>query len=99
MPGRIRDEDVQLVKERADIAEVIGDQVTLRNAGGGNFKGLCPFHDEKSPSFSVRPAVGAYHCFGCGEGGDVISFVTKIDHLSFAEAVERLAARYGVQLR
>jgi DNA primase catalytic core len=62
VPGRIRDEDVVLVKERADIAEVIGDNVTLRSAGGGNFKGLCPFHDEKSPSFSVRPSVGSYHC-------------------------------------
>jgi DNA primase len=97
--GRIRDEDVVLVKERADIAEVVGDTVTLRNAGGGNFKGLCPFHDEKSPSFSVRPSVGYYHCFGCGESGDVISFVMKVDHLSFGEAVERLAARTGIQLR
>jgi DNA primase len=97
--GRIRDEDVVLVKERADIAAVIGDVVTLRPAGGGNLKGLCPFHDEKSPSFSVRPSVGSFHCFGCGEGGDVISFLMKVDHLSFAESVERLAARSGVQLR
>ena len=88
-----------LVKERADLAEVVGDVVTLRPAGGGNLKGLCPFHDEKSPSFSVRPSVGSWHCFGCGEGGDVISFVMRIDHLSFAETVERLAGRYGVQLR
>ncbi|MDQ1602261.1 MAG: primase [Actinomycetota bacterium] len=88
-----------LVKERADLAEVIGEQVTLRNAGGGNLKGLCPFHDEKTPSFSVRPSVGSWHCFGCQEGGDVISFVMKVDHLSFAESVERLAGRYGVQLR
>ena len=88
-----------LVKERADIAEVVGDVVTLRPAGGGNFKGLCPFHDEKSPSFSVRPSVGSFHCFGCQEGGDVISFMMKIDHLTFAETVERLAARYGIQLR
>ncbi|HSR23781.1 MAG TPA: CHC2 zinc finger domain-containing protein, partial [Candidatus Eisenbacteria bacterium] len=99
MAGRIRDEDVALVKERADLAEVIGDHVTLRNAGGGNLKGLCPFHDEKTPSFSVRPSVGSYHCFGCGVGGDVISFVMQLDHLSFSEAVERLAGRYGVQLR
>jgi DNA primase len=97
--GRIRDDDVVLVKERADLAEIIGDHVTLRSAGGGNFKGLCPFHDEKSPSFSVRPSVGSWHCFGCGEGGDVISFVMRIDHLSFSEAVERLASRAGVQLR
>jgi DNA primase len=97
--GRIRDEDVVLVKERADIAEVVGEVVTLRPAGGGNFKGLCPFHDEKSPSFSVRPSVGSFHCFGCQMGGDVISFVMQIDHLTFAETVERLADRYGVQLR
>jgi DNA primase len=97
--GRIRDEDVVLVKERADLAEVIGDVVTLRNAGSGNLKGLCPFHDEKTPSFSVRPSVGSWHCFGCGEGGDVISFLMKVDHLSFSETVERLAARYGIQLR
>ncbi len=99
MAGRIRDEDVVLVKERADIADVVGEVVTLRPAGGGNLKGLCPFHDEKSPSFSVRPSVGSYHCFGCQEGGDVISFVMKTDHLSFAETVERLADRYGIQLR
>ena len=99
MAGRIRDEDVNLVKERADLAEIVGDHVTLRNAGGGNLKGLCPFHDEKSPSFSVRPSVGSFHCFGCGEGGDVISFVMKVDHLSFSEAIERLADRTGVQLR
>ena len=73
--------------------------MTLRPAGGGNLKGLCPFHDEKSPSFSVRPSVGAYHCFGCGEGGDVISFVMKTDHLSFAETIEKLAGRAGVTLR
>jgi DNA primase len=97
--GRIRDEDVVLVKERADIADVVGEVVTLRPAGGGNFKGLCPFHDEKSPSFSVRPSVGSWHCFGCQLGGDVISFVMQIDHLSFSESVERLADRFGVQLR
>ncbi len=99
MAGRIRDDDVTLVKERADIASVIGEHVTLRNAGGGNLKGLCPFHDEKTPSFSVRPSVGSYHCFGCGASGDVISFVRAVDHLSFSEAVERLAAKAGVQLR
>ena len=99
MAGRIRDEDVVLVKERADIADVVGEVVTLRPAGGGNLKGLCPFHDEKSPSFSVRPSVGSFHCFGCQVGGDVISFVMQIDHLTFSEAVERLADRFGVQLR
>ncbi len=99
MAGRIRDDDVLLVKERANVADVIGDHVTLRSAGGGNFKGLCPFHEEKSPSFSVRPSVGSWHCFGCGEGGDVIEFLKRVEHLTFTEAVERLATRVGVQLR
>jgi DNA primase len=97
--GRIRDEDIALVRERTNIAEIVGETVTLRNAGGGSLKGLCPFHDEKSPSFHVTPARGYYHCFGCGAGGDVITYVTSLDHLSFAEAVERLAERAGVQLR
>jgi DNA primase len=97
--GRIRDEDIALVRERARIDEIVGSYVTLRNAGGGSLKGLCPFHDEKSPSFNVTPARGFFFCFGCSEGGDVIDFVRKIDQLSFAEAVESLAAKVGVQLR
>jgi DNA primase len=97
--GRIRDEDVAAVRERSPIDEVIGEHVALRSAGGGNLKGLCPFHDEKSPSLSVSPARGLFHCFGCGAGGDVIRFVERIDHVSFAEAVERLAATAGVDLR
>jgi DNA primase len=99
MAGRIRNEDVALVRERAAIADVVGEHVTLRNAGGGSLKGLCPFHDEKSPSFHVTPAKGLWYCFGCGEGGDVIAFLRKIDHLEFNEAVEKLAARAGVELR
>ncbi|MEO3858593.1 DNA primase [Acrocarpospora sp. B8E8] len=99
MAGRISDEDIALVRERAQIADVVGDYVQLRNAGGGNLKGLCPFHDEKSPSFNVTPARGMYFCFGCSEGGDVITFIQKIDALTFAEAVERLAQRVGLQLR
>jgi DNA primase len=97
--GRIRDDDIALVRERARIDEVVSQHVTLRNAGGGSLKGLCPFHDEKSPSFHVTPSRGFYHCFGCGEGGDVITFVQKVEGVGFAEAVERLANRYGVQLR
>ena len=97
--GRIRDDSIAEVREKARIDEVVADHVTLRNAGGGSMKGLCPFHDEKSPSFQVTPSRGFYHCFGCGEGGDVISFVMKIDALSFGEAVERLADKFGVQLR
>jgi DNA primase len=99
LAGRIRDEDIALVRERISIVDVISEHVTLKPAGGGNLKGLCPFHDEKSPSFNVTPTRGFYHCFGCGVGGDAINFVMEIDHLSFAEAIERLAARAGVQLR
>ncbi len=98
MAGRIRDDDIQTVREKAKIEEVVSGYVTLRNAGGGSLKGLCPFHEEKSPSFNVRPGRG-FHCFGCGEGGDVIGFVMKIDGLTFIESVERLADKYGVQLR
>jgi DNA primase len=96
--GRIRDDDIALVRERARIDEVISAHVTLRGAGSGSLKGLCPFHDEKSPSFSVSPARGFFHCFGCQEGGDVITFVEKIEGVGFTEAVERLAGRYGVEL-
>lgn len=99
MAGRIRDEDVQAVKERSSITDVVREHVNLRAAGIGSMKGLCPFHDEKTPSFTVRETVGAYHCFGCGEGGDVISFVQKLDHLTFAESVERLAGKLGMELR
>ncbi|WP_228389516.1 DNA primase [Cumulibacter manganitolerans] len=97
--GLIKNEDIQEVRQRANIADVIGEYVTLRNSGGGNLKGLCPFHDEKTPSFSVSPGRGFFYCFGCGESGDVISFVQKIDHVSFTEAVEQLADRVGIQLR
>jgi DNA primase len=97
--GRIRDEDIALVREKSPIGDVIGEHVQLRNAGGGNLKGLCPFHDEKSPSFNVTPSRGMYYCFGCQAGGDVIRFVQEVEHLSFNDAVERLASRAGIQLR
>jgi DNA primase len=97
--GLIRAEDVQEVKDRTSIEDVVREHVTLRPAGSGALKGLCPFHDEKTPSFNVRPAVGSWHCFGCGEGGDVISFVMQVDHLSFSESVERLAGQLGMELR
>jgi DNA primase len=96
--GRIREADVALVRERTRVDDVVGEYVTLRRAGGGALKGLCPFHEEKTPSFNVRPSYGTFHCFGCGEGGDVIAFVMKMEHLGFVEAVERLADRSGVQL-
>ena len=99
MAGRIREEDIAEVREKARIDDVVSQYVTLKNAGGGSQKGLCPFHDEKSPSFNVNPARGFFHCFGCNESGDVISFLMKIDGLTFSETVERLADKYGVQLR
>jgi DNA primase len=98
VPGRIRDADIAELRERARIDAVVGEYVSLRNAGGGSLKGLCPFHEERSPSFHVTPARGLWYCFGCGEGGDVISFLERIEHLSFAEAVERLAERAGMAL-
>ncbi len=99
MVGRIREDDIAAVREKVRIEEVVGDYVTLRNAGGGSQKGLCPFHDEKSPSFNVNPSRGFFHCFGCQEGGDVFTFLMKIDGLGFSEAVERMADKVGVQLR
>ena len=99
MAGLIRPEDVQAVKERSSIEDVVREHVTLRPGGTGSLKGLCPFHDEKTPSFTIRPAMGTYHCFGCGESGDVISFVQKVEHLTFADTIERLAAGLGMELR
>lgn len=98
--GRINDEDIAAVRERARIEDVVGSYVMLRNAGGGSMKGLCPFHDESTPSFNVTPARGLWYCFGaCGEGGDAIAFMQKIENLSFTEAVQKLADRVGIQLR
>lgn len=99
MAGRINDDDVKAVRDAVPIDAVVSEYLQLRNAGGGNLKGLCPFHDEKSPSFQVSPSKGLFHCFGCQEGGDTIAFVMKIDHLSFSETVERLAATAGITLR
>jgi len=97
--GRIRDEDIAAVRERSPIDEVVGEYLQLKNAGGGSLKGLCPFHEEKTPSFNVTPSRGLFYCFSCSEGGDAIKFVQKIDGLSFVEAVERLAGRAGIELR
>ncbi|MCB5178121.1 DNA primase [Streptomyces antimicrobicus] len=99
MAGRINDDDVKAVRDAVPIDAVVSEYLQLRNAGGGNLKGLCPFHDEKSPSFQVSPSKGLYHCFGCQAGGDTLDFIMKIDHLSFSEAVERLAAQAGITLR
>ncbi|QLL05781.1 DNA primase [Mycobacterium vicinigordonae] len=92
---RISDRDITAIREGTRIEEVVGDYVQLKRAGADSMKGLCPFHNEKSPSFNVRPNHGQFHCFGCGEGGDVFAFVQKIEHVSFVEAVEMLADRIG----
>ncbi|GAB1690138.1 DNA primase [Krasilnikovia sp. M28-CT-15] len=97
--ARVKDEDIALVRDRTSIAEVISETVTLRSAGGGNLKGLCPFHDEKTPSFTVSPARNVYFCHGCGAGGDAIKFLMDAEHLTFIESVERLAGKAGLQLR
>lgn len=99
MVGRINEEDIGLVRERAKIDDIVSQYVQLKPAGGGSFKGLCPFHDEKTPSFQVTPARGLYYCFGCGAGGDVIDFEMRLNNLSFVEAVQVLADKTGVQLR
>ncbi len=99
MAGRIRDEDVKAVRDAVPIDAVVSEYLQLRPAGGGNLKGLCPFHDEKSPSFQVSPSKGLFYCFGCQEGGDTLDFVMRLDHLSFSESVERLAAQAGITLR
>ncbi len=98
MAGLIRRSDIDEVRSRTNLADIVGDYVSLKSAGVGSMKGLCPFHEERSPSFHVRPQVGFYHCFGCGEGGDVFTFLQKMDHVSFSEAVERMAARIGFEL-
>ena len=98
MPGRIPDRDIAAIRERTRIEDIVGEYVALRRAGGDSMRGLCPFHDEKSPSFHVRPNHGHFHCFGCGEGGDVYSFLQKIEHVSFVESVEQLADRIGYQI-
>lgn len=99
MAGLIRDEDIELVRQRARIDDVIGQYVQLRSSGAGVFKGLCPFHDEKTPSFQVSVTKGLYYCFGCHVGGDLVDFLRRKENLSFVEAIQNLADRYGVQLR
>ena len=98
MAGLIKREDIDEVRNRTDLREVVESYVTLKSAGIGSFKGLCPFHDERSPSFHIRPQLGTFHCFGCGESGDVITFIQKMDHSSFTETVEVLAARINYEL-
>ena len=95
--ARIKDSSVEAVKSAAEILPLVEDYVRLRKAGG-TYKGLCPFHQERTPSFTVTPARGTFKCFGCGEGGDAISFVEKMEQVDFVGAIESLAKRFGVPL-
>jgi DNA primase len=97
--SRIRQEDIEAVKERTDIVALVGQYLTLKKTGHDAMSGLCPFHQEKTASFSVSPAKGVFYCFGCGKGGDAITFLRELEHLSYVEAIERLAAQAGVTLR
>src|SRR5881397_3582684 len=98
MPGRIRAADVEEVRRKAALVDVAAEYMQLRKAGSARFKALCPFHQEKTPSFSIDAAKSLFYCFGCGKGGDVITLVSELESLSFAETVERLAAKVGVRL-
>lgn len=98
MAKRIPQSDIDEVLARVSIVDVVGDYVALKASGNGEFKGLCPFHGEKSPSFGVSATKNVWHCFGCGEGGNLFQFLNRIDSLNFVEAVEKLAARVGYQL-
>jgi len=93
----IPDDKIAEVRERAGIVEVISDYISLKKSGA-NFQGLCPFHGEKTPSFNVNPGRGIFHCFGCGVGGNVVTFVMKMEGISFPEAVKLLAKRVGVEI-
>lgn len=95
---RVKQTDIEQLKDRVDIVELIGSYISLKPAGPGSFKGLCPFHGEKSPSFHVRSNPAFYHCFGCGVGGDAFKFVQEMDKIGFSEAIEKLAQRTGYQL-
>jgi DNA primase len=95
--ARIKDESVERVKAGIEIVPLVEDTVRLRKSGGA-FTGLCPFHQERTPSFTVSAARGTFKCFGCGEGGDAIAFVMKRDSIDFVEAIELLARRFGVEL-
>ena len=91
------EEQIEEVRSRSDIVEVIGSYVKLKRSGSG-YVGLCPFHSEKTPSFSVNPARQMYKCFGCGVGGNVITFLMEYENFSFPEAMEHLAGRAGIDL-
>ncbi|WP_289097595.1 DNA primase [uncultured Bifidobacterium sp.] len=98
MAGLIRQEDIDKVRNAADLYDIVSASVSLKPAGVGSFSGLCPFHDEKTPSFYVRPSMGLWHCFGCGRSGDVFGYVQERENLDFPDAVELLADKYHIEL-
>src|SRR2546429_8398141 len=95
--ARIKDESVERVKAAIEILPLVEEVVRLRKTGGV-YKGLCPFHQERTPSFIVTPARGTFKCFGCGEGGDAIAFVEKLEQADFVGAIEFLARRFGIEI-
>lgn len=98
MAGMIKKEDIERVRNAADLYDIVSATVALKPSGVGAYVGLCPFHDERTPSFNVRPSVGSWHCFGCGRGGDVFRFVQEQENIDFREAVELLADKYHIEL-
>lgn len=98
MPGLIKKEDIEKVRAKADLYDIVSESVTLKPSGSGTYVGLCPFHDEKTPSFSIRPSMGVWHCFGCGQGGDVFTYVEREENVEFGDAVEILADKYHIEL-
>ncbi|MBA2313234.1 MAG: DNA primase [Actinobacteria bacterium] len=97
--AKIRDEDIDALRERADVVEIMSDYTRLKKSGTHTLKGLCPFHSEKTPSFTLNSAKGLFHCFGCGQGGDIYNFVERVENLSFPEAAEWLARKTGFVLQ
>ena len=97
MAGRIPDQFIEDVVARTDLVELIGNRIKLKKSGG-NHMGLCPFHNEKSPSFTVSQDKQFYHCFGCGAHGNAISFIMEFDRLEFVEAIEELARYHGLEV-
>jgi DNA primase len=97
--ARIKEEDIDLLREKADLVEVVSSYTPLKKASGSTFKGLCPFHSEKTPSFTVDTGKSLFHCFGCSRGGNIYQFVQEIESLPFGEAVEWVARRFGYELR
>ena len=95
--GRIPEDTLQTVRDRVDLVELVGRYVALKKAGR-SYKGLCPFHHEKTPSFTVSPDRGSFHCFGCGEGGNAFAFLMRLENLTFPEAVRSLAAQHGIAI-